>query len=64
MARLTAAVATQGDIVREVKGRQPPAAKDAIDAEIAKLLDLKKQLALASGQDPNAAAGGKKKKKK
>ena len=61
---MTAAVATQGDIVREVKGRQPLAAKDAIDAEIAKLLDLKKQLALASGQDPNAAAGGKKKKKK
>ena len=64
MARLTAAVSAQGELVREVKGRQPAASKEAIDAEIAKLLDLKKQLALASGQDPEAAAGGKKKKKK
>ena len=62
--RLTAAVTAQGEVVREVKGRQPAATKEAVDAEIAKLLELKKQLAIASGQDPNAAAGGKKKKKK
>ena len=62
--RLTAAVQAQGELVREVKGRQPAAPKETVDAEIAGLLDLKKQLAIASGQDPNEAAGGKKKKKK
>lgn len=42
------------------------AEKSAIDAEVAKLLDLKKQLVLAQGLDPAAAAssGGKKKGKK
>jgi len=63
VARLTAAVAAQGDVVRQVKGQQPPAPKETVDAEIAKLLELKKQLALASGQDPNAGGKGKKKKK-
>merc|ERR1711990_1417054 len=53
VARLTAAVQSQGDVVREVKGRQPPASKEIADVEIAKLLELKKQLALASGVDPN-----------
>ena len=64
VARLTAEVQAQGEIVRQIKGRQPAAPKESVDAEIAKLLELKKQLALASGQDPNANAGGKKKKKK
>ena len=60
---MTAAVAAQGDVVRQVKGQQPPAPKETVDAEITKLLELKKQLALASGQDPNAGGKGKKKKK-
>lgn len=61
--RLTAAVNAQGEAVREVKKRQPAAPKETVDTEITKLLELKKQLAIASGQDPNATAGGKKKKK-
>ena len=37
-----------------------------IDAEVAILLDLKRQLSIAEGKDPNdsAASGGKKKKNK
>ena len=37
--------------------------KSVIDKEVASLLELKKQLALAQGTDPNAAVGGGKKKK-
>ncbi|XP_053401323.1 methionine--tRNA ligase, cytoplasmic-like [Mercenaria mercenaria] len=60
--RLTAAVAEQGNKVRELKTNK--AEKVVVDAEVGKLLDLKKQLAVAQGQDPEAAAGGKKKGKK
>ena len=41
--------------------------KAQIDTEVAKLLELKKQLAVAQGQDPSAViggGGGKKKKSK
>jgi len=37
------------------------AEKAVITAEVAKLLDLKKQLALAEGKSPDAAPKGKKK---
>ena len=52
----------QGLKVRELKGNK--AEKSEIDKNVAILLDLKKQLALAGGQDPSAAAGGGKKKGK
>ena len=48
-------------MVRELKTNK--AEKSIIDAEVAKLLALKKQLALAQGQDPTPAAGGGGKKK-
>jgi hypothetical protein len=35
-----------------------------VDAEVKKLLDLKKQLAVAQGNDPEPAKGGGKKKGK
>ena len=38
--------------------------KVVVDSEVAKLLDLKKQLALAQGLDPEVAVGGGKKKGK
>ncbi|XP_076437456.1 methionine--tRNA ligase, cytoplasmic-like [Babylonia areolata] len=62
--RLTEEVTKQGNAVRELKTAK--AEKSVVDAEVAKLLDLKKQLALAQGLDPAAAApsGGKKKGKK
>lgn len=64
VARLTEEVTKQGNAVRELKTAK--ADKSTVDAEVAKLLDLKKQLALAQGLDPAAAApsGGKKKGKK
>ncbi|KAL8560718.1 hypothetical protein ACOMHN_063022 [Nucella lapillus] len=64
VARLTEEVTKQGIAVRELKTAK--ADKSAIDAEVAKLLDLKKRLALAQGLDTAAAApsGGKKKGKK
>ena len=52
----------QGNAVRELKTNK--AEKSVVDTEVAKLLDLKKQLALAQGQDPATAAGGGKKKGK
>ena len=54
----------QGLAVRELKAAK--AEKPAIDAGVATLLELKKQLALAQGLDPAAAAppGGKRKGKK
>ncbi|XP_074836360.1 methionine--tRNA ligase, cytoplasmic isoform X3 [Carettochelys insculpta] len=51
-------VARQGDHVRQLKARK--AEKGQIDAAVAKLLELKKQLALAEGRDP--APPGKKRK--
>ena len=52
----------QGLKVRELKGSK--AEKSVIDQNVAILLDLKKQLAIAQGQDPAAAVGGGKKKGK
>ncbi|KAL3058358.1 hypothetical protein OYC64_010515 [Pagothenia borchgrevinki] len=58
--QLTQAVAEQGEKVRELKAQK--AEKAAITAEVAKLLDLKKQLALAEGKssDPAPQKGKKK----
>jgi hypothetical protein len=55
---------TQGNKVRELKTAKAEKAK--IDAEVATLLDLKRQLAVVQGEDPAAAApsSGKKKGKK
>ncbi|XP_063070956.1 methionine--tRNA ligase, cytoplasmic isoform X2 [Engraulis encrasicolus] len=58
--QLTAAVAEQGDKVRELKGQK--AEKAVITAEVAKLLELKKQLALAEGKNPEPAPQKGKKK--
>ncbi|ELV09236.1 Methionyl-tRNA synthetase, cytoplasmic [Tupaia chinensis] len=52
-------VTKQGNIVRELKAQK--ADKNLVAAEVAKLLDLKKQLALAEGK-PLEAPKGKKKK--
>jgi hypothetical protein len=64
--KLEVEIAAQGGVVRKLK--EAKAEKDATKAQVDKLLDLKKQLALAQGQDPNAgnksnSSGGKKKKK-
>jgi hypothetical protein len=60
---LEQAIASQGDKVRELKTSK--AAKADIDAAVAVLLDLKKQLVVSQGGDPgNAAAASKKGKKK
>lgn len=52
-------LSSQGNIVRELKAQK--ADKNQIAAEVAKLLDLKKQLALAEGK-PLETPKGKKKK--
>ena len=52
----------QGLKVREVKAAK--ADKNVIDAEVATLLQLKRELALAQGLDPEEAVGGGKKKGK
>ncbi|KAJ8307320.1 hypothetical protein KUTeg_015404 [Tegillarca granosa] len=62
VAKLTEEVAKQGNVVRELKAKK--AEKSLIDAEVAKLLDLKKKLAAAEGKDPNADSGSSKKKVK
>ncbi|KAM9860060.1 methionine--tRNA ligase, cytoplasmic [Aulostomus maculatus] len=59
--QLTQAVAEQGDKVRALKAQK--AEKAVITAEVAKLLDLKKQLALAEGKSPEPAPPQKGKKK-
>ena len=60
---LEASVTAQGDVVRKLK--EAKAEKDAIKVEVDKLLELKKQLAIAQGKDPNeSAASGKSKKGK
>lgn len=63
--RLTKLVQAQGELVREVKARQP-VDKESISKEVAVLLELKKQMAVAAGTDPNAigGVGGRKKKQK
>lgn len=50
----------QGEKVRALKVQK--AAKDVVTAEVAKLLDLKKQLALAEGKSPEPAPQKGKKK--
>lgn len=50
----------QGIIVRELKTNK--AEKSVVDAEVAILLDLKKQLAACQGQDAAPQSGGGKKK--
>lgn len=60
-AALEREVAAQGDVVRNLKTAK--ADKKAVDEAVAKLLDLKKQLAAATGQElPAAQSGGNKKK--
>lgn len=63
VSRLTEHVTKQGELVRDLKAAK--AEKSKINAEVANLLDLKKQLAQAQGLDPNSSApsGGKKKEK-
>ncbi|XP_013859609.1 methionine--tRNA ligase, cytoplasmic isoform X2 [Austrofundulus limnaeus] len=56
--QLTKAVAEQGEKVRALKAQK--AEKDVITAEVSKLLDLKKQLALAEGKNPEPQKGKKK----
>lgn len=57
--QLTQAVTEQGDKVRALKTQK--ADKAVINAEVAKLLDLKKQLAAAEGKSPEPAPQKKKK---
>ena len=52
----------QGNEVRDVKAKKLD--KPVIDAAVAKLLDLKKQLAVAQGLNPDEVLGGGKKKNK
>ncbi|XP_073708724.1 methionine--tRNA ligase, cytoplasmic [Garra rufa] len=58
--QLTALVAEQGNKVRVLKTQK--AEKSAIDEEVKKLLDLKKQLSLAEGKNPEPVAPKGKKK--
>ncbi|XP_052234080.1 methionine--tRNA ligase, cytoplasmic-like isoform X4 [Dreissena polymorpha] len=61
--RLNKLVTEQGNKVRELKTTK--AEKALVDTEVSKLLDLKHQLALAQGENPDASpAGGKQKGKK
>lgn len=62
VAQLELQVKYQGDLVRQVKVDK--AEKDIITSAVDKLLDLKRQLAIALGEDPDANAKGKKGKKK
>lgn len=48
--------------MRELKAAK--AEKPKVDEEVVKLLELKKQLALAKGEDPNVSAKSGKSKKK
>lgn len=53
----------QGNKVRDVKAAK--AEKALVDAEVSKLLDLKRQLALAQGENADVSStGGKQKGKK
>ncbi len=64
LTRQTFFFSQQGEIVRQLKSQK--AEKSQVDAEVAKLLELKRQLAIAEGKNPGEAAsgGGKKKKNK
>ncbi|XP_045625113.2 methionine--tRNA ligase, cytoplasmic [Procambarus clarkii] len=61
--RLQVLVTEQGNKVRKLK-EGGSAGKDVIAAEVATLISLKSQLAVAQGSDPAAPAGKDKKKKK
>lgn len=52
----------QGNKVRELKTNK--AEKGLVESEVNKLLNLKKQLAVAQGIDPETVMGGGKKKGK
>lgn len=52
-------ITKQGNIVRELKAQK--ADKNQVAAEVAKLLELKKQLALAEGKPLDTPKGKKKK---
>lgn len=52
----------QGLLVRDLKSQKAEISR--INSEVAKLLDLKRKLAVAQGQDPEALTGGKGKKGK
>ena len=54
--KLEEQVAAQGDVVRSLK--ESKADKGDIKIAVDKLLDLKKQLALAQGKDPKELIGG------
>ena len=56
------ALSFQGNKVRELKANK--AEKSVIGEEVALLLQFKRQLAIAEGKDPDAAAGKSKSKKK
>ncbi|XP_064643497.1 methionine--tRNA ligase, cytoplasmic-like isoform X2 [Lineus longissimus] len=60
--KLTAEVTQQGELVRKLKTEK--AEKAMIDGAVAKLLELKRNLCIAEGKNPDAPAakGGKKKK--
>ncbi|XP_022109155.1 methionine--tRNA ligase, cytoplasmic-like isoform X2 [Acanthaster planci] len=60
--RLTDEVAKQGNIVRKLKSEK--ADKSEIEKEVKKLLALKQELALTSGQDPTPVESSKGKRKK
>lgn len=61
--QLESAVAIQADVVRKAKAEKKD--KGIIDVEVKKLLELKKQLLIAQGKDPNENVNsGKKGKKK
>jgi len=62
VARLTAECTAQGEVVRKLKAEK--AEKSLIDAEVAKLVALKGQLASAQGVTVEPAAGSKQAKKK
>lgn len=49
----------QGNLVRQLKAAQVEKAQ--VDAQVAKLLELKQQLALAEGRSPEVAKGKRKK---
>ena len=51
----------QGNVVRQLKENK--ADKSTIDAEVAKLLDLKKKLSSATGTNANDTSAKKKNKK-
>ncbi|GBN94672.1 hypothetical protein AVEN_89855-1, partial [Araneus ventricosus] len=62
IASLESRVTEQGNKVRELKTNK--ASKPEIEKEVAALLELKKRLAVAKGENPDQAQGKSKNKKK